>query len=725
MSEISAAVATKEKNDATNGGELVRLWLDALEIASKEESDWRERAQKVVDQYRQSSSDPNDRTQESRKFNILYSNIETTIPALYNSTPAPDVRRRFNDPDPIAKAVCDITERSLSYSIDSYDFDSTIAHAVKDMELVGRGVTRVRYQPYVQGDQIAGEEVLCEHVPWKHYRRGPASRHDELPWEAFELFLTRGELEKLSPELGSKVSLDCEAGGVLDKRDGRNIPEIYKRARVWEIWDKESRQVLFISTGYKDAPLAVIPDPLGIVGFFCTPRPLYAITSSDSLKPVIPFEQYKSQADELERVSQRILVLTEAVKARALYDGRMAGEMSRLEDADDADNVPIENIAMFADGSKLADHIAWYPIEAITAALEKLYIARDQIKQTIYEITGISDILRGETQASETATAQQIKQNWGSLRIQIKQREIQRYVRDLFRIKSELIASKFQWQTITMMTGLNFPPMAVKQQAQQFAQSGQPVPPEFQDVLSKPSQEEVEQLFRNDLMRGFRIDIESDSTIRADQTRNQQNMSLFLQGTAQYAAAMGPLVMAHPDILSVVMEVYSAFARNFKLGKQAEDALDGIADQAKAAAQQPPPNAEEEKAKAEIELKKQETEGKLKLAQEESQAKIQLQREDMAARRDMDMQKMAGDHALAREKTHLDAMVKAESAASESEDDDSAEAPKRSGGSGIAAAALIPLMTELTKQLKMSNAPKRIVRDQNGQAVGVEPMVMQ
>jgi hypothetical protein len=52
------------------------------------------------------------------------SNIETLLPAIYNSTPSPDVRRRFGDRDPIAKSVSDIVERAISYSVDAYDFDA-------------------------------------------------------------------------------------------------------------------------------------------------------------------------------------------------------------------------------------------------------------------------------------------------------------------------------------------------------------------------------------------------------------------------------------------------------------------------------------------------------------------------------------------------------------------------------------------------------------------------
>lgn len=620
----AAAVATVERAEDTakDDGGLVRLWLDALAIASNEEDNWRKTAEKTVALYRQSSSDPSDKVQDRKKFNILHSNIETMLPALYNSTPVPDIRRRFNDADPIAKTVADLQERCITYSIESYDFDHVMGFAVSDMELAGRASTRVRYLPYVgQDEQLAYQEVKCEHVQWKHFRRGPGKTWDDVPWIAFELFLTRDQLTSLSPELGSKVSLDCEIAGHEQKGEGRNTPEIFKRARVWEIWDKDNRKVLFIATGYKEGPIRQEDDPLGLQEFFPIPRPLYAVATSDSLVPVVPYELYKSQAEELERVTERIQVLTGALKARSIHDARIT-ELGSLEDKEDAESVPIENVAIFADGSKLADHIMFWPIEVIAATLEKLYLAREQIKQTIYEITGIADILRGQTDPNETLGAQEIKQQWGSLRIQKKQQEIQRYARDIFRMKAEIFASKFEPQVLEMMTGIKLSPQ----------------PDDQPDAIQQKQQ--VIQLLKSDALRGFRVDVESDSTIRADLSRNQQNMNMFLQGTGAFAQSMGPIVMQFPAVAPVVMEVFTAFARNFKLGKQAEDALDSVAQMAQQAAQQPkPPDPAVEAEKAKAEAVQQKAQVDLQLAQQKAAIDTQSKQQE----HDMKMQMMQAE----------------------------------------------------------------------------------
>src|SRR6185295_1686636 len=130
---------------------------------------------------------------------------------------------------------------------------------------------------------------------------------------------------------------------------------------------------------------------------------------------------------------------------------------------DDGELVPLTGVEHLVDGGGIDKWIAWFPLEPTVGALNQLVQQREMIKQTIYEVTGISDILRGASQASETATAQNIKQQWGSLRIQHKQQEIQRYARDIFRMKAELFASKFEPQTLEMMSGIPLVPQPTDQ----------------------------------------------------------------------------------------------------------------------------------------------------------------------------------------------------------------------------------------------------------------------
>ena len=667
--------------------DFVKLWLDQIQRSSDDEKDWREDAEKAEDTYRAKTGAKN------LDFNIFHANIETTVPALYNSTPIPDVRRRFADKDPIGKVVSDIIERSLSFAVDDYDFDGTMVSVIKDSEVTDRGVARVRYVPYLAGEgeneTVADADVTCEHVLWRDFRRGPGRFWGEVPWIAFRHYLSKDELAKLIDGSGidiNEIPFNYSSDGTSSDKAKDPKADVFKRAMVWEVWDKDSKRVLFICQDYRERVLKVEDDPLQISGFFPTPKPLMAIEQTSSLIPVTPLRLYTSLVDELNTVTKRITKLVKSLRARGLYGGN-AADIKLVSEAEDGELVPATDVMAFLQNGGLEKIIAWFPLDATAKAIQVLYEQRETIKQTIYEVTGIADILRGATNPNETLGAQELKAQWGSLRIQRRQAEVARFARELFEIKAEIIASKFNWQMLSRMTGIELPSQQQKQQAQAFMQQvqqaqqmGQQLPPniaqqaeQLGQMISQPSQEEVMALLQDDVARNYRIDIESDSTIRNDLSRNQQTMNLFLQGTAQFGAAMGPIIMSDPGIKPMVMEIYGAFARQFKLGRQAEDAIERATEQAmKTADQPPPPSPEQQKMEAE----KQKQAADMKMAQEKhamelekmqlglqiekeklelERQKMDMQREKMALDMQAHQQKMAMDAEMAERKAMVDA----------------------------------------------------------------------
>jgi hypothetical protein len=107
-----------------------------LDLSSKSEEYWRKQAKDVNARYRDEKADGNggnlhasdsNRYSSGNRYNILYSNIQTICPALYNQTPKPDVRRRYRDADKTGKVIADIMERGLSFTMDEYDFDRLYA----------------------------------------------------------------------------------------------------------------------------------------------------------------------------------------------------------------------------------------------------------------------------------------------------------------------------------------------------------------------------------------------------------------------------------------------------------------------------------------------------------------------------------------------------------------------------------------------------------------------
>lgn len=597
----------------------VKRWLLELALADKEEKLWRESAERIEKRYRGDGRAPMREGSTRNQFNILWSNTETLSPALYNSTPTPDVRRRFRDKDPIGKAAAELLERSLDYAIDAYDFDDIMQDAIHDTLIVGRAVARVRYLPSFKTETqsmedgsdddgsyeaLETEQVLCELVPWADFRHGPGKRWRDVSWIAFKSHLTREELTEKFGEIGKTIELaDVEMGD--EHKDVDDVErDVFKRLPVWEIWDKDKREVVFIAETYKDKPLKVEPDPMGLDGFFPIPRPMYSIRSTKNLVPIPEYTLYEDQARELDRLSARIAKLIEAIKFRGIYDSTI-GELKNLLGDDETVFRPAQNVTALIERGGLEKAIWTMPIETAANVLAALYQSRNETKQTIYEITGISDILRGSTDPNETATAQGIKNQWGALRLQRRQAEVQRFARDVLRLKAEIIAEKFQPETVLDMANLKFPTQAEKQQAQmqqmmaeqariqpqmpmqspsmQPSPMPQPPPPPpdpaMLEMLDKPSVEEVFSFLRDNAHRQFRIDIETDSTIAAIIQQDQKNITELLSGMTAFMQGVAPAVQAGALPMGAAKAIMLAAVRRFKMGSEVEDELDKIPEQ--------------------------------------------------------------------------------------------------------------------------------------------------
>ncbi len=593
-----------DKEALRQGHDLPGLWLKKIKRAKADEHSWHEAAEDAVEIYEACDEGENG----NPAFNILHSNIEITVPSLYNSTPVPDVRRRFGDLDQIAKVAVDVIERALSYSVDQYDFDGTMLDGVRDAELAGRGVVRIRYKPHMDGENVGYQEVVCEHVVWNKWGHGPARHWAEVPWIYFEHDFTHADLRKLGVSEERIKTLGLDSGTQEDK-DDKASAGVMKTCRGYEIWDKEKRQVLFVAQDDKREFLrAPQDDPLKLEQFFPIPKAMQPLRRRRDLTPIVPYEIYKTQVAELDKCTKRINSLIGQLRVRGLYDKRIGADLERLRFCEDGQYEPADDATMFTQGGGgLEKAIAHWPMEQIVGALQQLYLQRDQVKQTIYEITGLSDVLRGATNPNETLGAQQLKAQQGSTRLSQRQRMVAECCRELFRMKAEIICNHFTTENLSAMTGVQITP-------------------------------EVEQVLRSDLMRSYRIDIETDSTVRADMGRMQEQMSLFLQSTAQYASAMAPIIQLEPGAKAGVIEIYAAFARQYKLGKSAEDALDRMI-QAAQQPEEPKPSPEQEK---------------MKLEQQKAQMQAQMDQQ----KGEREMQKMQAELQMKQQLAEIDRQMK-------------------------------------------------------------------
>lgn len=638
MNDMTTKAEYDSREEAEgSSSESVSYWKRQIDDAGKTEKDWRDKAVKILAEYDEQSKDKN-----SSSFNVLWSNTEILSASLYATVPAPDVRARQKSPSKVtnpqfaetikqkamvAKAAADVLEESLRFYMDYSDFDASAEAAVLDSLLIGRAVTRLTYtprfdtvtpepipQPLPDGtvsymeqqpyDKMVWADIGYSAVQYDDFRRGAAKRWEDTPWVAFRHFYTKEQFQEQYPEFKAiqEISFDHTTEIAHEEQKPTEDKQSRGRALVWEIWDKETKKVLHFCPCYESGFVQVLDDPLQLTGFYPIPKPLYAVPKSHSLVPTPLYSYYERQAKELDRISGRISRVVEAIRVRGIYDKTMT-EVARLLDAGENSMIAAENVAVTMENGGLDRAIWFMPIEKMAAVVAVLYQQREQTKQVIYEITGLSDILRGASNPNETLGAQQLKAQTGSARMKKIQSRVQKYFRDILRIQSEIIAEHVPAELLSLMTGKEVSP-------------------------------EMMQVMQQDLSRSFMIDIETDSTVAGDEQRDIENMSAMFGGMSQYIGAVGPAVESGHIPGDVAYKILKDVLRKFKFGKEVLDSLDDAENkpqQPQGGQGQQENQAEMAKIQAEAQMQQQKMQMETQLRQAEMQQQMQIEQMKLQA----------------------------------------------------------------------------------------------
>jgi len=410
-------MAKRKERVAGQPAEEVRYWLGEIASAKRREKDFRKDGEEIIEIYSGEKCD-------TIPFNILFSNTETLLPALYSQVPRPVVQRRFKDNDPVGAASSKAGQRMLEYlcdtNVEGYEtFDQSIRYATLDGLLPGRGITSIKYDADIL--ETAGtdgtaeeegavpvvnwEQVCTETRGWNRVFFGYARKWSKVPWMAYEEYIDKDEAERLfGVEVAGKITYSLgeedddpeEKGtGTGGRDDADNEQGGRKTALVYQIWDKSGgKMVRYISPAYHDGYLKVEDDPLGITGFYNCPRPLQFIEKSNDLIPTAMYKLYENQAKELNRLTTRLQKVVSAIKVRGVYDGSLGSEIESILKEDDNALIPTDKSSSLA-AEKGLDNAIWFmPLQELIIVAEKLVAAREQCKRVIYEITGVSDIIR-------------------------------------------------------------------------------------------------------------------------------------------------------------------------------------------------------------------------------------------------------------------------------------------------------------------------------------------
>ena len=799
--------------DQEESRRLASYWKDQLDQTDEEYRKFVKRGRIIEKRYR----DDRNRVDEEgqRRYNLLWSNVQIMLPALYARAPQPVAERRFRDKDPIGRGAAQILERSLRNEVEINGFHEAVECAVLDYLLPGRGVVWVRYEPEIEesvsiptggememrdaqgpieadddsetedklrdtGDRIVRESVPIDYVPWTDFFTFPAKARTwkEVVAVGKRVYMTREQMiRRFGKEAGKAVPLE------KDDRERRRQNESVvpdedadRKGEVFEIWSRTDERVYWLAQGY-DFLLDRRDDPLQIDDFFPVPRPLYANATTGTLVPVADYMEYQDQAIQIDELTQRISMLSKACKVAGVYNAQAKDIQRLLDESVENELIPVDSWAVFADKGGVAGQISLLPLKEIIGVINELMAVKEKVMAEADRLTGITDVLRGTTDERETMGGQRLKQNNAGTRLSKRQSDVARFCRDVVRLMAQVMSAHFTPKSLVEASGALYEeglgdvdPDEIEMQTPQPApmppqnaapapaggvapavpsptqgapaptnpgagappppgnnvvpirpgvpgapMQGQVIPPGHPGPMpGMPPQPPVPpevlariegmkrimaaiQLLRDEKLRGFRVDIEVDSTIFGDAAQEKADRTEFLTAVTGFMEKSFQIGQLVPEAAPLMGKFLQFGVRGFRVGRDLESAIEDFVDEmngiSKRMAQQKASQPNPEQMKAQLEQAKiqgqlQNTQLKNQGDQVKAQAEVQSQQvEAQSKSADMAADTQRAQLELQIEKVNLQIeLAKLQADARQQQHDASMAAADRQHEAGMAAA---------------------------------------
>lgn len=599
-----------------------KWWVTQIEAAEKDlDEKWWRRGKVVIERY-VDNRDDDDTGKHTSRYNMFWANTQILKSALYAVPPKPTVTRENADSkDDIARTAALMLERILQQGMTKSRSDSheAIKAAVEDRLLPGLGQVWLRYEPTiekftmpppmdpmtgaplgpaVEGEKIVSEKVCTDYVNWRDFLWSPARRWNDVWWVARRVWMKKAAFKKRFGAKADGLWKDIRDANEESSKNSEMLPKGFRknRAEIYEIWCEATGKVYFVSKAL-DELIDRVVDPLQLEEFFPCPRPLLATHTNESLIPTPDYCMVQDQYEELDILNNRIAALTRALRVVGAYDSGNA-ELSKMLTGPELAMVAVENWAALGEAGGMTRAVDWFPVDVIAKVLGELTAQRASVVGQIYELTSISDIMRGSSNPRETAKAQQLKAQYSSVRLQLTQQDVAHFVQDVLRLKAEIVCVHFQPETIIEQSQINMSESA------QYA-------------------EQAVELLKNFSTAEYRIDVSEESLSMSDYTAEREMRIELITAIGQFFSQSAQMVVDQPQALPYLLQIVQWVVAAFRGSKDIESVLD----QAIEAAKNAPPKQQQDDGKAAAAAQK--AQGELQVKQMQTQMQGQLDEREM------------------------------------------------------------------------------------------------
>ncbi|MEM8791040.1 MAG: hypothetical protein AAGE80_05450 [Pseudomonadota bacterium] len=667
--------------EAASVDETWDYWKKQLYAGFQHERRWRAEAKEAEEIYfgddkagRATQTDEAATTKVNEVSGVIHSTIDVLKPMVYSKLPTPSVSRRFQgdgEEDPTDRMAAEVAQRLAEYHLDTTRFDSVMKRVRDDWLIPGRGMPRVHYKVEFETDVLTGERkkkrewVEPRHWQWRRILFSPADTWEDLRWIAYETFMTRKQVElRWGVDVARRLAypheglenwthdtVDDSAGWVENREPGSGDRTVSAHATtiIYEIWDREEKKVRYwCASDTAKIMIEEVDDPLELEGFFDCPEPLLATALNGRLDPRPDVTYYRRRADEISEASEKLNEILKVIAVAGLYAGEDQEIMTKLFSGK-SQLIAVKNWLALMEKGGVTSAVQWLPLDNMVKAAAALQAMMENSKNALFEISGVSDIVRGQGDPNATATQEEIKGKYAGLRLGTKQGRMARMARDTLEIIVELVVEHFDVKTIAAICNLDLPLTMEEREQRQFIQNiveqvearaaqaqqnGEHVDPNMiaqmmglpglpeKEKVPETSWEEVMSVLRDDLKRKYSINIETDSTILTDESTDKDSRIEFLSAFSGMLEQLMLVATAGPFDFKLAKELLLFGVRGFRNARSLESMIAALPDEWEAEA--PPPEVQVQVANIRAEVDRMVEANKAEMQKEEHSHEMRL-----------------------------------------------------------------------------------------------------
>ncbi len=446
----------------------IEQWKAWLDDAQEYRQDWQHMAERSWQEIKKQQKNgrfwsvtPNT-SRKNVKFQLWWSTYKIRQPIYYSRTPIPIGKDTVGN-DPVGRTAAIALERLAKAVLKTFDFDRAIESARDDFLVGNLSQTRaffacdyIKEKEKKRVEQVAEDKIVDEQgkdVDVKLVQQD----EDGLYIESEKEVDVENERVWIEPVLYTDFYVDPDAKNwdkarriafafdypkdefievfgrgalsALTEQSEKKVGKSRTLIRVYECWDSYAREVVWVPECGDDfiTPLSekeIESDLYKLERFYPCPAPLIANAATDCFYPIPEYYELQDLIEEMHLIFSRIMQLCRAIRVRALYDANVAELAPLVNEASEADFIGVPNLAqsLAAGQGNLSNLVAYLNVAPLIEGLNNMYTALEQRVNLFYQLTGISDLLRGQTDPNETYGAQQLKGKFAMNRIADDQR---------------------------------------------------------------------------------------------------------------------------------------------------------------------------------------------------------------------------------------------------------------------------------------------------------------